>query len=350
MSATLRVSVLVLALCGTCGCGRSRTISPDAGAHGDAGARSDAGAHSDAGEECIDRDGDGHAAAECGGDDCDDGDPELSPARGHCTGPGTISGCVDGAVEELACAPDTPDCDHRTGRCVAAGDACGDEVVHPSEHCDPPVDGRCDATCRRICAASAACPENAPFCSLYIGQLDWRCAPGNPGGRGLLERCEADAECETGLCDPVRFRCTEFCHPGQPCGGGDHVCAGAPFAYEPNALQTSWPGLYTCAVGCYRPSDCPEGSRCTFIPYRGSSGTTYCERPQGTGPLGSPCTLADDCDSNVCWDGRCTHVCFDDTDCGHPELPRCVEVGGIDPVLRPRPPGWLAPAQVCVAE
>lgn len=67
-------------------------MGTDAGAERDAGGEdrdggTDPGA--DAGTPCVppDRDGDGHAATACGGDDCDDGDPAVHP------------GAVDGAFE-----------------------------------------------------------------------------------------------------------------------------------------------------------------------------------------------------------------------------------------------------------
>lgn len=58
-----------LALLAQVGCGGGQTGDAD----------QDGGSDSGDGGVCPDQDGDGYATAECGGDDCDDGDPNINP-------------------------------------------------------------------------------------------------------------------------------------------------------------------------------------------------------------------------------------------------------------------------------
>ncbi len=88
-------------------------------------------------EPCPDGDGDGYQDIACGGDDCDDADPDVSPAAAEDCLNGVDDDC-DGLVDF-----DDPDCD---GQIV-----CGDGLVAGAEACDDGniIDGDgCSADCQ----------------------------------------------------------------------------------------------------------------------------------------------------------------------------------------------------------
>jgi cysteine-rich repeat protein len=124
-------------------------------------ARRDAGAP-DAG--CLDGDGDGALAVDCGGDDCDDRDPEIFPGWSQCDGPTAETRCEAGSLRTESCvAPEV--CDARSGACSL--DGCGDGVLHEGEECDDGNEERrdgCTASCAfEPCADSTVCPALADF-------------------------------------------------------------------------------------------------------------------------------------------------------------------------------------------
>ncbi|EYF03186.1 Hypothetical protein CAP_6162 [Chondromyces apiculatus DSM 436] len=74
---------------------------------------------------CLDADRDGHPAALCGGDDCDDGDPEIAPSfpDDRCDGvDNDCDGTADQDLSATAC-PDNHTCE--AGECVASGEGGG---------------------------------------------------------------------------------------------------------------------------------------------------------------------------------------------------------------------------------
>ncbi len=105
--------------------------------------------------ECLDQDGDGHTSAACGGDDCDDTDPDRFPGNAE---------VCDGSHDEDCDATtlgDDRDGDGHVPRGCCNGATCGDDCdddasgVHPGavdgcgggdEDCDLEVDEAGDLT------------------------------------------------------------------------------------------------------------------------------------------------------------------------------------------------------------
>jgi hypothetical protein len=145
---------------------------------------------------CPDSDGDGHQAASCGGDDCNDGDASIHPGAAEvcdgvdndCNG-GTDEGCVDCDV----------DGDFFDGPQCSGGTDCDDNdpFIYPGapEQCDNEVDDDCD------------------------GQVDEGCFDCDADNDGWMSR-----ECGGSDCDDSRANV----HPGatELCDGFDNDCDG----------------------------------------------------------------------------------------------------------------------------
>ncbi|HSN98485.1 MAG TPA: MopE-related protein, partial [Candidatus Nanopelagicales bacterium] len=86
---------------------------------------------------CLDVDEDGHMAAICGGDDCDDGDPAVFPGAADDTCDGEdndCSGIADDALSPAAC-PDNHGCE--AGQCVPLGEGGGPPDAGPGGSAAP---------------------------------------------------------------------------------------------------------------------------------------------------------------------------------------------------------------------
>lgn len=282
---------------------------------------------------CVDEDGDGHGAPECGGDDCDDTRADLSPARGACMTAVERAACDDGMVTREPCPLDAPHCDARTGACAAT--ACGDGVLHGGEECD---DGNglegdgCSPDCRyEPCLRNADCPAHLPSCSDRREDGHTYCRSELLDGSPMGTRCLADSECASGWCHEEMRRCTVRCLDTGDCEGMAHWCTSG----------TRWDDeeeLF-CAFGCFRPPDCDEGTACTRTYHRDGYLVTRCRYQMGSWGLGEGCALPNHCETNTCWlrEG-CTHFCLSDEDCEDADLSSCVELY-VD--LPDRPEHWV---------
>jgi len=345
----MRVALIALAIAGSTGCSSAHmSDDPDANARWDA---PDAVLVPDA--PCLDHDGDGFADARCGGDDCDDTDRAIGPARSSCLGPTVRAHCVGGVRVDSTCDVATPDCDARSGECVAAGLACGDLVVHPDEACDGGA--YCDSRCRSFCAIDAGC-RPGEVCirreNPAPDDFDGYCGAPNVGGLAYGSPCTSSDQCATPFCDPVQNRCAALAGASDNCDAGGHhpLSFQCPF----DATQFAWIAHFgPCQYPCGHDAECGPGAGCALFVWVDDIvdlgamhlGAT-CRPSAGTGAMGDSCgTITTGCASGTCVDGVCTRVCLADDDCAAP-FPHCVSR-----VIRPTPTcGFFAesgPFSVC---
>jgi len=311
------------------GCGDDDVMSPSTDAGADASPRdasidaSDASEVVDAADAttptpdaappdlsgCADGDGDGHASADCGGDDCDDGDATRYPsATEEC----------DGDDEDCNDATYGPDADadgFEDSACCNGADNCGADcndtldTVNPSagERCNAGVDDDCDGLAD---TADGVC---VPCATGYAG-LDGDCVD--------IDECVTSGFCGVGgaACTnlPGTFVCScstgyvvasptgglcvnidECAAPSNPCGVG--TCADNAGSY-----LCSCPAGYRLAMSpaltCTDIDECADGTdACTSAPVAAcmnQAGTYLCTCPsgyEGTGRGVAGCADIDEC-------------------------------------------------------
>jgi hypothetical protein len=135
-----------------------------------------------AGTSCQDADGDGYNDAQCGGSDCDDGDPDVNPGVDEICGDGIDNNC-DGSVDEGCTGCEDADGDgYADASC--GGTDCNDSdfYVNPGvfEVCDDLIDNNCDGNIDEGCTGT--------------------CTPSG-------EYCTSNAECCSGRCHPAKNFC-----------------------------------------------------------------------------------------------------------------------------------------------
>lgn len=258
-----------------------------------------AGLNEDNTAVCPDADGDGHRAATCGGDDCNDMDPRVHPG-----------------VAETCATPVDRNCDDAVPQCPA-GTTC--------------FQGLCAAPCGELgCAAGFTCvtsdggaggcvPSACAMVTCPEGQV---CGPMGCQDPCAGAVCPAGQVCRGGACiDPcagVRCPMRQHCDAGRcvpdcPCV----ACASGTTCNEP-AGRCEAPGCATlrCPAGTTR--DCAGAlPRCV----------TPCEGV--TCPLGTRCAP----DANRCVPDRCFGVaCPAGLTCAEGECvrPPRPDAGGID--------------------
>ncbi|MEZ4249555.1 MAG: putative metal-binding motif-containing protein [Polyangiales bacterium] len=276
-------------------------------------------------DECPDLDRDGHADARCGGDDCDDDDPdryagnvEVCDSRGHdedCDpttfGRRDVDG--DGAIDAACCNDDGAgtqrcgtDCDDTRGS-VAPGN------VEACNLLDDDCDGRVDEGAQVALYVDAdrdgdgdASAEPMPGCAGTVGTstTNGDCNDAAPGiNVGAPEVCNAiDDDCD-GRVDDIRddvvVCASESSRPCTTAAGltGTQACRADCLAYLScvadevcNGIDDDLDGLIDDGFACARGEILPCTNSC------GSEGTTTCT----TACMPGVCRAAEVC--NFCDD------------------------------------------------
>jgi len=137
------------------------------------------------GGPCGDADGDGFNDASCGGNDCDDSDPNVNPGAAEVCDDGVDNDC-DGLIDEgCSSCPDSDGDGYEDASC--GGTDCDDEnfFVNPgaTEDCGDGIDNDCnglvdgdDPVCVSSCLpAGAPCSSNDECCSLRCHHRKFTC-------------------------------------------------------------------------------------------------------------------------------------------------------------------------------
>jgi V8-like Glu-specific endopeptidase len=138
-------------------------------------------------EGCLvcDVDGDGFDSFDCGGADCDDLDPNSYPGASEICGDGVDNNC-DGQADENCTECDVDGDGFMAELAECAGNDCddSDSSVNPgvAEICENLLDDDCDGAVDGDDSDCATCAEK-------------------------MQPCENDAECCSGICHPKQKRC-----------------------------------------------------------------------------------------------------------------------------------------------
>jgi hypothetical protein len=223
------------------------------------------------GGECPDADMDGHRDASCGGDDCDDADPNRFPGNTEVCDDGHDEDCDDTTLG------DDPDGDGYVGIECCNGDRCGtdcgpmDPAVRPDtvdpcgegdQDCDGDIDEGCGCMVGNVqpCGSAEAmsevgeCEEGRATCEM------------NADGTTSYNVCE-------GAVEPV----------DETCNGADEDCDGSiDEEFDCEQLESS-SGLTACGVPGFQRCD----ASCNFIdsaPYIGLEDPETCNYCDDTSP------------------------------------------------------------------
>ncbi|MBN2493892.1 MAG: lamin tail domain-containing protein [Deltaproteobacteria bacterium] len=174
----------------------------------------------DCGSACWDRDQDGHEARPCGGDDCDDMDPDTHPGAEERCGDGVDNDCdgLTDMVDDLCC--DDADEDGYGEGCGAGPDCDdADPAVHPgaAESCADGLDNDCDGRtdgqdldCGGLCSDR----DLDGYTDRQCGGND--CDDDNADVHpGATERCDDELDND---CDGAVDAQDDDCASGEGCG------------------------------------------------------------------------------------------------------------------------------------
>lgn len=168
------------------------------------------------------------------------------------------------------------------------------------------------------CARDADC-AHGQVCGLYPGSdladIAARCSdpvgaahPGEPC-RPVPDACGNG--CANNLCANPGV-CSALCVADADCPAGT-ICFPAPFEFG------VFPVCQAIVLCDDAVSTCPDGQTCVAFPHPVDPRfVRACGETPGRSPDGAGCGNGDTCAGGLCRNGRCTHVCDSDADCGFP--------------------------------
>ena len=175
--------------------------------------------------QTLDKDHDGHPPAVCGGDDCDDSDPQSYPGAPElCDGK---SNDCDQETDEGATCPGLFACSAGACACPpanACGGDCSDHATDP-KHC---------GSCAHACPAGATCSGGACVCPGATKECAGACVDTLTDGQncgGCGKACGVGGQCVNGACQCVApltlcgGQCVDTKTDEQNCGGCGAKCA-----------------------------------------------------------------------------------------------------------------------------
>lgn len=283
-----------------------------------------------------------------------------------CTGANEI--CINNACTLRCDAPgglvcNSPQvCNPATGRCVMGnlplGDPCSDDAQCATGLClNLTVGGMAREICSDPCGAGRECPLN--FSCSDVSGMSFCLSENLPNPPASFDTppggsCSSGSNtCQTGWCNTGTNQCIETCQRDNHCSGFGNQC----WTYEqtgtggtlfdhlcivPTSGNADRAGCSTnancrsgicnryasqCAGHCCSDADCNSNESCAIYDLDATTVVKVCmprSATAGTGALGTACTAASDCESEVCIPlnpadmaspRRCSTTCCNNADC-----------------------------------
>lgn len=226
----------------------------------------------------LDKDGDGHSPAVCGGDDCNDADPTIFPGHSEvCDG---LDNDCDGTIDNDAT------CDDPLTSCQSGACACRPENLCNGACVDKQIDPKHCGDCMTSCATGAECVNGVCTCD----------APNIVCGNTCIDPTTDDYNC--GACGTV-------CNAGFTCVQGSCACPPGTDACGTDCTQFAIDPLNcgACGNACGASQYCDAGAcQCGLIDETpcGSSCANLMNDSQNCGVCGNVCGPNEGCDNGTC--------------------------------------------------
>ncbi|AKF06837.1 matrixin family metalloprotease [Sandaracinus amylolyticus] len=125
------------------------------------------------------------------------------------------------------------------------------------------------------------------------------------GDGDVCSPCSSQADCTNGACLQYPGGAGAFC--GRACTSsaqcGSDTCVNVGGSGQCVRLSGGQPSCTSTSTGCTSDSQCSSTQRCNTT-------TRMCEpRPTTGGPIGADCSAGTDCQSGLCFAGRCSQSC-----------------------------------------